>query len=222
MEEITTRGQPIPSSSNRSILISTKLPAKTTSGFSTRLAGPLLTHGPMASYPPGSAKHPVTGVTWDDAEAYARSVGKRLPLEEEWEFAARGPSGLLYPWGNTWRAGCANAGNKGKGLAPVGSYDCDSPFGVQDLIGNAWEWTASDWRPYPGGSLSKPTIGGEKVIRGGSWESTSEYASDHLSIWLQRSWSKNRFSLCHGYAVVILKHSFYSTQKEGPDNGPGT
>jgi len=128
-------------------------------------------------YPPGSAKHPVTGVTWDDAEAYARSVGKRLPLEEEWEFAARGPSGFLYPWGNNWRAGCANAGNEGKGLAPVGSYDCDSPFGVQDLIGNAWEWTASDWSPYPGGSLSTPTIGGEKVIRGGSWESTSEYAS---------------------------------------------
>lgn len=128
-------------------------------------------------YPPGTAKHPVTGVTWDDANAYARSVGKRLPLEEEWEFAARGPSGLLYPWGNSWRAGCANAGNEGKGLVYVGSYDCDSPFGVQDLIGNAWEWTSSDWRPYPGGSLSTPAIGGEKVIRGGSWESNREYAS---------------------------------------------
>ena len=129
------------------------------------------------SYPPGTAKHPVTGVTWDDADAYARSLGKRLPLEEEWEFAARGPRGLLYPWGNTWEARCANAGDKGKRLVSVGSYDCDSPFGVQDLIGNAWEWTASDWRPYPGGSLSTPGTGGEKVIRGGSWESTPEYAS---------------------------------------------
>ena len=129
------------------------------------------------TYPPGTAKHPVTGLTWDDADAYARSLGKRLPLEEEWEFAARGPNSLLYPWGNTWRAGCANAGNQGNGLVDVGSYDCDSPFGVQDLIGNAWEWTASDWRPYPGGSLATPASGGEKVIRGGSWESGPTYAT---------------------------------------------
>jgi len=139
-----------------------------------RPAPPTWTNG---SYPPGTAKHPVTGVTWDDAEAYAKSVGKRLPLEEEWEFAARGPANLLYPWGNTWRAECANAGNEGKGLVNVGSYDCDSPFGVQDLIGNAWEWTASDWRSYPGGSLSTPSSGGEKVIRGGSWESGPKYAT---------------------------------------------
>lgn len=139
-----------------------------------RPAPPTWTNG---AYPPGTGKHPVTGVTWDDADAYARSVGKRLPLEEEWEFAARGPSGLLYPWSNTWRAGCANAGKQGKGLVDVGSYDCASPFGVQDLIGNAWEWTASDWRPYPGGNLSTRPNGGEKVIRGGSWESPPEYAT---------------------------------------------
>jgi len=132
------------------------------------------THG---TYPPGTAKQPVTGVTWDDADAYARSIGKRLPLEEEWEFAARGPNNLLYPWGNTWQARCANAGNEGKGLVNVGSYDCDSPFGVQDLIGNAWEWTASDWRSYPGGSLATAASGGEKVIRGGSWESGPTYAT---------------------------------------------
>ena len=129
------------------------------------------------TYPPGAAKHPVTGITWDDAEAYAKSVGKRLPSEAEWEFAARGPSGLLYPWGNTWRAGCANAGNEAKGLVNVGSYDCDSPFGAHDLIGNAWEWTASDWQPYPGGTLATPASGGEKVIRGGSWESGPKYAT---------------------------------------------
>ena len=129
------------------------------------------------TYPPGTSRHPVTGITWDDADAYAQSVGKRLPTEEEWEFAARGPGGLLYPWGNSWRAGCANAGNEGKGLVNVGSYGCASPFGAQDLIGNAWEWTASDWRPYPGGSLATRPTGGEKVIRGGSWESGPQYAT---------------------------------------------
>lgn len=129
------------------------------------------------TYPAGAAKHPVTGITWDDADAYAKSVGKRLPSEAEWEFAARGPGGLLYPWGNTWDPRCANAGNEGKGLVDIGSYGCHSPFGVQDLIGNAWEWTASDWGPYPGGTLATPAPQGEKVIRGGSWESGPKYAT---------------------------------------------
>lgn len=126
-------------------------------------------------YPAGSARHPVTGVSWEDADAYARYAEKRLPTEEEWEFAARGQNGLTYPWGNAWRPGCANADEEGqarKGMAEVGSHKCGSPFGnIEDLVGNAWEWTASDWVPYPGGHLQSPTFGGEKVIRGGSWES---------------------------------------------------
>ncbi len=145
--------------------------------FLDKTGRPAPTTWTNGSYPPGTAKHPVTGVTWDDAEAYARFVGKRLPLEEEWEFAARGPGNLVYPWGNTWQTGCANAGNEGTGLVNVGSYDCNSPFGVQDLIGNAWEWTASDWQAYPGGRLATPASGGEKVIRGGSFESGPKYAT---------------------------------------------
>jgi serine/threonine-protein kinase len=145
--------------------------------FLDKTGRPAPTTWTNGTYPPGTAKHPVTGITWDDAAAYAKSSGKRLPSEAEWEFAARGPRGLLYPWGNTWRAGCANAGKEGKGLVNVGSYDCDSPFGVQDLIGNAWEWTASDWQPYPGGTLATPASGGEKVIRGGSWESGPNYVT---------------------------------------------
>ncbi len=123
------------------------------------------------SYPVGTANNPVTSVSWEDAAAYARWADKRLPTEEEWEFAARGKRGLSYPWGNTWKIGCANADKTSKGLVDVGSYDCSSPFGAKDLIGNAWEWTASDWIPYPGGRLASQTSGGEKVIRGGSWES---------------------------------------------------
>lgn len=132
------------------------------------------------SYPGGAARLPVTGVSWDDADAYARWAGKRLPTEEEWELAARGPDSLKYPWGNSWKAGCANADEEGsarKRMAEVGSHKCTSPFGTDDMIGNAWEWTASDWVQYPGGRLQYPTKGNEKVIRGGSWESSQEYAS---------------------------------------------
>ncbi len=133
-----------------------------------------------ADYPAGTSRHPVTAVTWDDAVAYAQWAGKRLPTEEEWEFAARGGSGLRYPWGDQWKAGCANADAEGKhwrGLVSVGGYNCGSPFGIKDLIGNAWEWTASDWVPYPGGRLADRSTVGKKVIRGGSWESDSNYAS---------------------------------------------
>jgi serine/threonine-protein kinase len=128
-------------------------------------------------YPAGSAKHPVTSVSWEDAVAYAQWAGKRLPTEEEWEFAARGKRGLLYPWGNKWKPGCANADNTRSGLSDVGSYECASPFGVQDLIGNAWEWTASNWIAYPGGRLANQPSGPQKVIRGGTWESRPEEAA---------------------------------------------
>jgi len=132
------------------------------------------------TYPPGTARYPVTGVTWADADAYARSVGKRLPTEAEWEFAARGPNGLRYPWGNSWKAGCANADREGKaqqGMTNVGTHDCGSPFGAEDMIGNAWEWTATDWAAYPGGHLQYRPKGGEKVIRGGSWQSAQKVAA---------------------------------------------
>ena len=129
------------------------------------------------NYPPGSDLHPVTGVTWEDATAYAQWIGKRLPTEEEWEFAARGPEGLRYPWGNEWKSDCANVDNIRQGVTKVGSYNCRSPFGVQDLIGNAWEWTDSSWVPYPGGQLMNPPHPSDKVIRGGSWESPRTFIS---------------------------------------------
>jgi formylglycine-generating enzyme required for sulfatase activity len=132
------------------------------------------------SYPAGDEHRPVTGVSWDDANSYARWGGKRLPTEEEWEYAARGPKSLKYPWGNSWKPGCANADKEGearRGMVNVGSYNCDSSSGTKDMIGNAWEWTSSDWGPYPGSRSEFARKDGEKVIRGGSWDTPKESAT---------------------------------------------
>lgn len=136
--------------------------------------------------PAGAAKLPVTGVNWDDASAYARWNEKRLPTEEEWEFVARGEEGRLYPWGDKWQAGMANAlGNPSGGPVEVGKYNGVSPLGVYDLIGNAWEWTASDLEAYPGGQLPAVVPKGElKVIRGGSWRE-GEYATGSYRAYLK-------------------------------------
>ena len=93
---------------------------------------------------------PVTGVDWYDAMAYARSVGKRLPREMEWEKAARGVKGLRYPWGNVWDPTRCNSGARedgDKGLAPVGKYPTGrSPYGCDDMAGNAREWVQDGGR----------------------------------------------------------------------------
>jgi serine/threonine protein kinase/formylglycine-generating enzyme required for sulfatase activity len=119
----------------------------------------------------GDPKLPMTGVTWSEADSYCRSMGKRLPTEEEWEFAARGTDGRLFPWGNSFEPGRANIANVAGAFTGVGSFPRgDSPFGVSDMSGNAMEWTDSDFRVYEG-SIYRPSgcSGPCKVIRGGAY-----------------------------------------------------
>jgi formylglycine-generating enzyme required for sulfatase activity len=129
-----------------------------------------------ADFPNGEAGKPVTGVTWDDAAAYAKWKNKRLPTEEEWEFAARGTDGRIYPWGNEWKPEMANAGMQRTSVETVGTFRGASPFGCLDMAGNAWEWTASDARAYPGGREFQPR-NDPKIIRGGYFKSKSDQAT---------------------------------------------
>jgi cytochrome c-type biogenesis protein len=124
-------------------------------------------------YPEGLDDHPVTWVTWFDAANFCQWAGKRLPTEKEWERAARGTQGNAYPWGNTFERSRANLPNKlGSKVAvsKVGTFPKGAnPEGVEDLIGNVWEWVDADYAPYPGNSFKFEDFNEDyKVIRGAS------------------------------------------------------
>jgi eukaryotic-like serine/threonine-protein kinase len=121
---------------------------------------------------------PVTGISWFDARQFAASLGKRLPTEKEWEYAARGTDNRLYPWGDEYDPILANLRetNKGKPM-PVGRYPGGaSPFGVMDMAGNVIEWTESDSFRYPGSTVSEADLKPGKIIRGGSFRASKVQA----------------------------------------------
>lgn len=102
------------------------------------------------SPPKDKLDHPVVGVSWHDAIAYCQWLSEktgrtyRLPTEAEWEKAARGTDGLIYPWGDEWQAGHCNC--SGDQTTPVTAYPTgESPYGCYDMIGNVWEWTSTLW-----------------------------------------------------------------------------
>jgi formylglycine-generating enzyme required for sulfatase activity len=119
--------------------------------------------------------NPVERITWFEAQDFCAKRIVRLPTEAEWEYAARGPDGLTYPWGDTFEENRAiYADNADQKTAPVGTFpDGASWVGALDMAGNVFEWTSGLYRPYPyrevlslNGDSDAATL---RVVRGGSW-----------------------------------------------------
>lgn len=137
-------------------------------------------------------EQPVVGVNWEDAKAFCEYRGKRLPSEAEWEKAARGPNGNLYPWGNEFDPAKVNFGKNHDATVPVDSYpEAVSYYGAYNMAGNVFEWVSDWYDPHYYGRLEtmvnpkgpaqplwmggtgtyvdRLTVGEKRVIRGGSW-----------------------------------------------------
>jgi formylglycine-generating enzyme required for sulfatase activity len=162
-------------------------------------------------------RQPVVGVSWYEAMAYARwlsaqtSDDYRLPTEAEWEKAACGTEGQIYPWGNEWKTGLANSFESTRdATTTVGNYPIGrSPYGALDMSGNVWEWTRSKYRDYPydpddGRENINNPEGTRFVLRGGSWV---DPRTRNRCVF--RGWDQPYANyLTLGFRIIQFPHSF--------------
>ena len=157
------------------------------------------------------ADHPVNCVDFAQAASYCAFVGKRLPTEAEWEYAARGTDGRTYPWGNeepgcdhAVTSGCTRVASDKSGTKPVGSFPfAKSPFGAVDMAGNVWEWVYDGYDPgmYSKGEATDPAadpVGATGILRGGSWD----FASSRLASTKRQKFQRRVGHVSTGFRCV--------------------
>jgi gamma-glutamyl hercynylcysteine S-oxide synthase len=160
---------------------------------------------------PLSSREPVMHVNWHEAQAYCRYAGRRLPSEAEWEIAAAcagTPAKRRYPWGDTppdaWRANLEANAPIAVGALPAGA----SAHGCLQLIGNVWEWTDTDFGPYPGfepdpyKEYSQPWFGTHKVLRGGSFATPARLIRN---TW-RNFYTPERYDIFAGFRTCAIRN----------------